>query len=98
MTTFRGFGPGKGKWKTLVIRDGEVLEDPAPAAPKARTPKVHTRFTAHMNHSLTAEAAKRHGLERDEESKGTWIPSEKKLNEYLATEKGHGRDVFWREH
>lgn len=59
---------------------------------------LHVRFVPHLNTSLTKEAAERHGLQRDPETKGTWIPSEKKLNEYLATEKGHGREVYWRQH
>lgn len=58
---------------------------------------LQIRFTPHVNHSLTAAEAKRHGLKRTSDG-GTWIPTEKKLNEYLTEEKRRGREVLWREH
>lgn len=61
-----------------------------------RSPTVF-RFRPHVNHSLTPEAAARHGLQRTEDG-GTYIPTEKKLDEYLAVEKDHGRHAAWKEH
>lgn len=104
MTPFKGVGPGKrGGWKrrkyasdgTVVEEDGVRLD--GRSGPHGKAPGMQTRFHAHVNYSLTSDEAKRHGLKRTGDG-GTYIPSERKLNEYLTEEKRRGREVLWREH
>lgn len=85
------------KCSAQVVIEGESCRYCRAGHTRSKPSGVQVRFNAHVNYSLTPEAAKRHGLERTGDG-GTYIPSEKKLNEYLATERGHGREVHWRDH
>lgn len=89
MTTFKGYGAGKGTWTKRTY---------GPESVKAakRGPGIHTRFVPFVDFGCTEAAAKRHGLERTP-NKGTYFRTERQLNEYLATEKGHGREMNWKD-
>ena len=93
MTTFGGFGPGKkGPIKTVY-----KLSPGAPERRGRRLTGIQHRFTPFLTHQIHEKDAAELGLERSSD-KGTWIPTEKKLDEYMARQRARGRDCRWRDH
>lgn len=92
-----GIGEGKGTWKRRrYLSDGTVIEDPQDSAPE-RGPGVHTRFVPFVSHQVHHKAAKDLGLKRTK-TRGTVFTSERQLNDYIAYERRHGREVGWKDH
>ncbi len=99
MATFKGYGPGKkGGWKSRTYRaDGSVVDDGKAGARTSSTrSEKGFRFKPYVDFGMTAEAAKRHGMKRTA-NKGTIVETERQLNNYLAAERDHGRDVGWKD-